>query len=67
MRNHLQVMKGILFLALAPIFALLSFESLSELWGHQDSPSWIYILYGSISGLLTILCLTLSARAFRRH
>ena len=67
MRNPLQVVKGILFLALVPIFALLSFESLSKLSGHQDSPTWIYIVYGSVSALLTILCLTLFGRSLRRH
>ena len=66
-RNHLGVMKAVLFLALAPAFALLSFESLSKLWGYQDSPSWIYIAYGSVAGLLAVVCLALAVKSLRRR
>jgi hypothetical protein len=65
--NHLRVMKAVLFLALAPTFGLLSFESLSKLWGYQDSPSWIYITYGTVAGLLAVVCLALAVKSLRQR
>jgi hypothetical protein len=65
--HHLRGMKAVLFLALAPTFGLLSLESLSKLWGYQDSPSWIYITYGTVAGLLAVVCLALAVKSLRQR
>jgi hypothetical protein len=65
-RGYLRVVKGAAFAVLALTFALLAYESLGKLWSYQDSPSWLYITYGSVEAVLAVVCLTLAARSFRR-
>ena len=66
-RSYPRVAKGVLLLVLALAFALLAYESLSKLWGYQDSPSWIYIAYGTVAALLTVVCLAAGARSLKRR
>jgi hypothetical protein len=64
--HHLRVAKGALLLVLAPVFGILAYESLSKLWGYRDSPTWIYITYGTVAALLAVVCLTAGVRSLRR-
>ena len=66
MTRYLRVVKGVAFLALAVTFALLAYESLSKLWGYQDSPAWLYVADGSVAAFLAVVCLAVAARSFRR-
>jgi hypothetical protein len=66
LRSYLRLAKGVLFLALALTFAVLAYKSLGKLWDYRDSPLWIYITYGSVAALLSIVCLTVVARSLRR-
>jgi hypothetical protein len=66
LRSYLRLALGALFLALALTFAVLAYESLSKLRGYRDSPLWIYITYGSVAALLSMVCLTVAAKSFRR-
>lgn len=63
--SYVQLAKGALQLVLAAVLAFLAYESLSKLWGY-DSPTWIYIAYGSVAALLALLCAAAGARSIRR-
>jgi hypothetical protein len=66
MAYYLRVTKGTLLLVLAPVFAFLAYESLSKLWGYRDSPTWIYVTYGTVSAVLAVVCLAAGVRSLRR-
>ena len=64
--SYLRVVKGVLFFVLGLIFALLAYEVFSKLWGYQDSPLWLYIAYGSVAALVSVVCLAVAAESLRR-
>jgi len=56
----------VVFLLLAIVFALLAYGALSKLWGYQDDPEWVYIVYGIVETFLAAVCLTAAVRSRRR-
>ena len=34
----------------------LPYESVSKFWGDQDSPVWIYVVYGAVAFALALVC-----------
>ena len=60
------MVKAIVFFAAGVLFGLLAVGALRNLWAdYQDSPAWVYVLYGSVAGLGGLLCLALAARSLR--
>lgn len=67
-RGQRQTARGILLLALAACFAALSVEATSKLWAaYQDSPPWMYAVYGGASGVLAVACLVLGWRSLHQR
>jgi hypothetical protein len=62
-----RAVRGALLLA-AALFALLSFEAISKLWAaYQDSPWWMYAVYGVVSGVLAIACSVFGVRSLHHR
>lgn len=67
-RGGRQTARGILLLAMAACFVALSFEPTSQLWAaYQDSPRWIYAVYGGASGVLAVACFVLGWRSLHQR
>jgi hypothetical protein len=60
--------RGVLFLVIAAVFAVISIEALSKLWAaYQDSPWWVYATYGGVSGVLAVACLVTGLASLRHR
>jgi uncharacterized membrane protein YdcZ (DUF606 family) len=67
-RRPVQTVRGAVLFVMAALFAVVSFEALSKLWAaYQDSPWWVYAVYGGISGVLAVVCSLLGVRSLRHR
>jgi len=65
-RRFLPAAAGIVLFVLGAVFGLLSYESVSKLWGDQDSPVWIYVVYGAVAFALALACFCAAVQSLRR-
>jgi uncharacterized membrane protein YdcZ (DUF606 family) len=63
-----QTVGGVLLFVMAALFAVVSFEAVSKLWAaYQDSPWWMYAVYGGVSGVLAVACSVFGVRSLRHR
>src|SRR5580765_1302237 len=64
-RRFLPASAGIVLFVLGAVFGLLFYESVSKLWGDQDSPVWIYVVYGAVAFALALACFWAAVQSLR--
>jgi hypothetical protein len=64
---EIAMVKTTLLAFAALVCAALAFGAVRNLWGYQDSPTWIYVVFGGFWIALTVAFAVFAVKAARRR